>query len=1240
MKILELSLQAFGPFTDVTLDFSRGREGLHLVYGPNEAGKSSALRGLRQALFGFPPQSPDDFLHSYQKLRVGLRLRDGDGRELAFVRRKGAKNTLLAADGSSPLPDAALANWLNGMTEAEFSRRFALDHDELVAGGKSILEGAGELGQLLFQAGGGLKDLLEVQRNLDRELESLFKPTGTKPRINRGLDELKEARATVREGSLPSTEWVEHDAAHRRAAEQLETVESRLESARAAKRRLERIADALPVLARRRQCQEEREALGPVVLLPDNFNEQRHQAVSQLESARTAESAALRAIKELDAQINALVVPEDLLAESEAIERLRDGLAGYRKAQDALPAERSRFRLIESDVREILAELCSDGGATDAMGTSPRAGWASPTESGRSLLDAADAFRPTRVQKAAIARLTTEVARLTAEQDQAGARVAELAARLESEQAELDRIETPSDTEPLAIALRQARDQGDLDAQIASARIRLDQADAEAARALAQLPMWSGPLVAVVNRPVPPAETIDRFEAELADLEAELARLRSARDDADSEASNAEAKLSELRQAAGVLPTEDDLARFRFRRDQIWRLIRRAVETGHPPSAEEVRAALDEAESASADPTPATPAGLAMAYERAVQHADACADRLRREAERVAAQASTRAALDRARHRQAALDEQTRQAAARAEETRTRWHALWEPLGISPLSPREMRGWLQARQAVVQRAADAQARRAELEELQSRSALHRAAIARALGAVEARSDEREQEPAPAFSLQPSAFSLQETRDRAEAVVARLARAASRRDELIQSAGQLKRQLESARAQVQAVADRLRGWREAWARAVAPLGLPTEATPEQADAVLEQASSLAARIKEARETQARIESFERETGQFAGEVKALCHHVAAESGPAATADRSEADPAMITATAMELIQRLATARQAADRRDALRIRREQELAGARSACHDRETAERRLDALCREAGCASPDDLPAAERASLAARQLQVRIQELDQQLGRLCGNEPLEAFRQSAMAVDVDRIPDRIAGLAAEIDRLDAERARLNQELGHRRSELARMDGEGRAAEANERVEHLKSRLTHEVEEYARLRLAAVVLREAIERYRHKTQGPVLDRAGRLFAALTLGSFQGLRVEYDDRDQPVLQALRAGGTEAVGIRGLSLGTADQLYLALRLASLETALESHGPVPLIADDVLIQFDDRRTAAALELLSDLSERTQVILFTHHKHVCELAQSKLQESRLFIQRLPGQAFRAGAG
>ena len=136
-----------------------------------------------------------------------------------------------------------------------------------------------------------------------------------------------------------------------------------------------------------------------------------------------------------------------------------------------------------------------------------------------------------------------------------------------------------------------------------------------------------------------------------------------------------------------------------------------------------------------------------------------------------------------------------------------------------------------------------------------------------------------------------------------------------------------------------------------------------------------------------------------------------------------------------------------------------------------------------------------------------------------------------------------------------------------------------------------ETAEELKARLAVKLSEYARLRLAAVVLHESIERYRHQSQGPVLNRTASFFKQLTLGSFESLRIDYDDDDQAVLLAVRPGGTDAVGIAGLSLGTADQLYLALRLASLETYLEKNDPVPLIVDDVLIQFDDNRAAAAL-------------------------------------------------
>ena len=71
MRLARLLLQAFGPFTNKVVEFSAGPTDLHLIYGPNEAGKSSALRAMTDLRFGIPLRSPDDFVHKSDADRLG-----------------------------------------------------------------------------------------------------------------------------------------------------------------------------------------------------------------------------------------------------------------------------------------------------------------------------------------------------------------------------------------------------------------------------------------------------------------------------------------------------------------------------------------------------------------------------------------------------------------------------------------------------------------------------------------------------------------------------------------------------------------------------------------------------------------------------------------------------------------------------------------------------------------------------------------------------------------------------------------------------------------------------------------------------------------------------------------------------------------------------------------------------------------------------------------------------------------
>jgi uncharacterized protein YhaN len=100
--------------------------------------------------------------------------------------------------------------------------------------------------------------------------------------------------------------------------------------------------------------------------------------------------------------------------------------------------------------------------------------------------------------------------------------------------------------------------------------------------------------------------------------------------------------------------------------------------------------------------------------------------------------------------------------------------------------------------------------------------------------------------------------------------------------------------------------------------------------------------------------------------------------------------------------------------------------------------------------------------------------------------------------------------------------------------------------------------------------------------------------------------------------------------VRSGGGNIVTVEWMSDGTADQLYLALRLAGLDTYLNNNEPLPLIVDDILIMFDDDRAAATLQVLAELSHKTQVIFFTHHRHLVELAEKTIDASELILHTL----------
>ncbi len=179
---------------------------------------------------------------------------------------------------------------------------------------------------------------------------------------------------------------------------------------------------------------------------------------------------------------------------------------------------------------------------------------------------------------------------------------------------------------------------------------------------------------------------------------------------------------------------------------------------------------------------------------------------------------------------------------------------------------------------------------------------------------------------------------------------------------------------------------------------------------------------------------------------------------------------------------------------------------------------------------------------------------------------------------------------------------------------------LGKIAGQSEAAQAESQRQEALARMSNAAERYIKVYTAAKLLRWSIERFRESKQGPMLLRASQIFCGLTRGAFNKLVVDYES-DPLRLSGQRAAG-ELVDIDGMSEGTRDQLYLALRLAALELHLVQSIPLPFIADDLFINYDDVRAKAGLEALAELSKMTQVIFLTHHEHLVPVAQEVFGE------------------
>jgi uncharacterized protein YhaN len=164
------------------------------------------------------------------------------------------------------------------------------------------------------------------------------------------------------------------------------------------------------------------------------------------------------------------------------------------------------------------------------------------------------------------------------------------------------------------------------------------------------------------------------------------------------------------------------------------------------------------------------------------------------------------------------------------------------------------------------------------------------------------------------------------------------------------------------------------------------------------------------------------------------------------------------------------------------------------------------------------------------------------------------------------------------------------------------------------------RIEERRRTVSLEIEEkavrYLKLRIGVAAAEQALRIYRDRHRSSMMAQASEAFHTISRGNYRSLATQ-PDKDADMLVAVSADGGSKIA-SALSKGTRFQLYLALRVAGYHEFASSHRPVPFLADDIMETFDDFRAEEAFRLLAGMSKVGQVVYFTHHQHLCDIART----------------------
>ncbi|UPJ53396.1 AAA family ATPase [Bradyrhizobium sp. 200] len=1141
MRIRKLGLRRYGKFTDGVIDFgerSAGGPDLHIVYGPNEAGKSTAMSACMDLFYGIHHQSRFNFLHPYPTMRIEAEL-ETFGTVRSFTRIKLPHNSLLD-DAGNTVADAMLLGELGGLDRNAYQTMFCLDDETLEAGGESILASKGDLGHLLFSATAGLADLSDRLGSAKAEAESFFrsgKRSGALADFKKELANLKDERdrtdTLASEYSRLVIERDEATSAYAEAIAQRGRTQARIDE-------VQRFINALPRLQTFRSLRAE---LIPLATLPDapsTWADDLPALMTRQTKLATQAQTVAETIADLRDELERLVFNASACGLEDRIELLTDLRARHVTAEKDLPDRRLRLGLAEQTVARVLTRI--DHG--------------SEQDPARLVLSTA-VTGPIRDLMERRSGVEAALAAAEAEVDKA----VEALSLAETKIEECDGRFDEAATGVLTAAIATARQIDDATRSRAADRLCRERAD-EFNDRLIELRPWTGDRNTLCTVPVPTQDQLQRWASIETDLALEIASRQGEQDRLVAEAGRLDARIEALGSVVGVV-SDQDAGEARSAREAAWAVHKAELDVTTAVAFETAMRKLD------------------LITEQRLSHTASVAELNSALLE----QAEIRAALEQTRRQ---LQDSLRKRAAMAEEIekalRVIGHGLEINIGIAGLNL-----WICKRDRAIEAhgkllAAERECREAQIERNGSRE---RIAEAMRLAGVDISQDD---DVAAMLAAGQAAL------DRAvDAKNLRAAIVDRRRDLRFRE-----KKLGEARLAEET-------WSKAWREACATCWLgqreirPTTAVVRE---TLEALAELDSALEKRAEWTDRIAKMQRDQSQFRTEVDAL----AASIGLSSSSDT--------LALCQAVVDCIAGTAKTIDRRREVEARLAIEQGKARALADETAEVQAQANLMMNHFGAGSLTEVDGrlralARRSDLEARSIQARDELLEG-----IRAETVEQAESILDAIDRGSLEAELIALKMRFDDEDGRGRDLFSARNRAEDRIASVGGDAAVAILDAKRRTVLLNIEDRALAYLRLKLGTAAADRALRAYRDRHRSSMMKLASEAFALISRGAYSELVTQPSNGNELLIAKGSDGGSKIAS--ELSKGTRFQLYLALRVAGYHEFARAHAPAPFLADDIMETFDDFRAEEAFRLLAGMAATGQVVYFTHHLHLCEIAKA----------------------